>query len=153
MTDFDIFTKVSPYSPEVQGLLDLIKYEYIGMFGTPDPNPLGGLEAAQGPQGSVVLVRRAHQPIAVAGVTLDGPEGDAVLRRMFTVWEYRRRGIARQLLAAAEGEAKRLGAKRMLLETEAAAALALYFAEGYTPVDPFGFYATAPESVFLGKDL
>lgn len=153
MTEFDVYTRVSPYSPEVQHLMDLIKYEYIGMFGSPDPNPLGGLASAQSPVGSVILVRAKSRAVAVCGVSLDGPGSQAVLRRMFTVWEFRRRGIARQLLAAAESEARRLGSEKLLLETEAAAALALYFAEGYTPTEPFGYYANAETSVFLEKIL
>ena len=74
---------------------------------------------------------------------------------MFTLWEHRRQGWARDILRELIVQAQVAGADRLLLETgvQAVPALALYVSEGFVPVEPFGYYADAEGSVFLGKDL
>lgn len=146
-------TEVSPLDERVLHLNELLAYEYIGMYGEPDPNPDGGLEFASGAQGSIILMHLGERTIGITGVTLEGK--DAVLHRMFVRWEYRNHGLAKKLLMIAESESWRLGARRLLLETGTSQvrAIRLYAGQGYTAVDPFGFYAESPHSVFLGKVL
>jgi len=147
---------VKPWDLQVVTLETMLEYEYIGLYGEPDPNPEGGLGGAWGETGSVILLRAYEDgpAIAMCGITMTYP-GIAVLRRMFTTWKYRRRGLAKTMLAHAEEEAKRLGANALWLETGTVqvSAIALYASQGYTAVEPFGYYAESPESVFLGKDL
>lgn len=143
-----------PKRTDVQRLLEFYRYEHIGMYGHPDPNPAG--DPQEPSASSVTLVVYVGTTAAATGsITLDGPNGDAVLRRMFTRWEFRRQGLAARMVDALTEAARSLGAERILLETgvQAVPALALYYSQGFAPVEPFGFYAEAEGSVFLGKDL
>jgi putative acetyltransferase len=83
--------------------------------------------------------------------------GDSVgeIKRMYVSPEARGRGIGRAVLGALEAEARRLGLRRLLLETgkRQAAALALYRRAGFSPIPPFGEYVGSPMSVCLAKDL
>lgn len=144
-----------PNDIRVLELLDLLMYEYIGMYGEPDPNPEGGLERCYGDNGSVVLVSWRKKPVGLAGISFHEINGPAVLHRMFVRYEMRKRGIASGLLEAAEYETRRLGGRELILETGTTqtSAIALYRSHGYQPVDPFGFYADQPTSIFLGKAL
>lgn len=145
------FKNALPDDPDMRRLLELYRYEHIGMYGHPDPNPSG--DPTLDSVSTVAYV--AGVPAATGTITFDGPNGDAVLRRMFTTWEFRRRGLAAYLLEMLARAAKTHGADRLLLETgvQAVPALALYYSQGFTPVEPFGFYAEAEGSVFLGKSL
>lgn len=155
----ELVLSVDPEHVFVTTLLELYRYEHIGMYGQPDPNPRGDVDKAYGLLGATLVIVRGQtgfeQSVAMCAITLDGPNGDAVLRRMFTRWEFRREGMGRVLLRAAAGAARDLKASRLLLETgvQALPALGLYYSDGFHPVDPFGFYAEAEGSVFLGKDL
>ena len=147
----------APDDPWVQDLRMLYRYEHIGVYGHPDPNPEGdGIQ----PGASLTVVGIDDQEVVAMGMATwsDGGQ-DATLRRMFTVWEHRRQGWARDVLRTIITELQQMPAmnrpKRLLLETgvQAVPALALYVSEGFVPVEPFGFYADAEGSVFLGKDL
>ena len=74
---------------------------------------------------------------------------------MFVVDSARRRGFAARILAELEQLAEAAGKLRVVLETGTAQpeAIALYRRKGYTPVEPFGHYRCAPQSVHLGKAL
>ena len=85
-------------------------------------------------------VRQGGFWVAVDGDKVVGmfglaPVSDAAmeLRRMYVASAWRRRGLARQMLAHAEDEARRLGYRLMVLSTSELqeAALALYRAEGF----------------------
>lgn len=144
-------------SPRAQELLELLEYEYIGMYGEPDPDPHGGLERAYGAYGDTVLALFRRKAVGIAGVVIEEIQGEkvATLHRMFVIYPMRGRGIASGLLQECEYAAKGLGAKSLFLETGVTqtSAIALYRSHGYQPVDPFGFYADQPTSVFLGKRL
>lgn len=144
-------------SPRALELLELLEYEYIGMYGEPDPDPDGGLQRAYGSTGDTVLAIFRKKAVGIAGIVVDGEGSDkvATLHRMFVLYPMRGRGIASGLLRECEHAAKGLGAKVLLLETGVTqtSAIALYRSHGYQPVDPFGFYADQPTSVFLGKVL
>jgi len=146
---------VSPRDPRVLELLDLLKYEYIGMYGEPDPNPEGGLERCYGTSGSIVLATYRRKAVGIAGIGFHETDGPAVLHRMFVLYEMRKRGIASGLLFECERAARRLGGRQLVLETGTSqtSAIALYRSKNYLPVDPFGYYADQPTSLFLGKDL
>ena len=59
---------------------------------------------------------------------------DVELRRMYVAPEHRRKGLARVMLRHAEDQARELGYSRMVLSTAEVqkAAIALYYAEGFT---------------------
>ncbi|QNJ56041.1 acetyltransferase [Microbacterium phage Rasputia] len=144
-------------SPRALELLELLEYEYIGMYGEPDPDPHGGLERAYGTHGDTILAISRRKAVGIAGVVIEefGGQKVATLHRMFVLYPFRGRGIASGLLKQCELSARALGAKTLLLETGVTqtSAIALYRSNGYQPVDPFGFYADQPTSVFLGKVL
>lgn len=59
----------------------------------------------------------------------------AVVSRLYVLPAVRRAGLGRRLLAAAQGEAKRLGRRAIIdVHAEAAASIALYEAEGWRRV-------------------
>ena len=74
---------------------------------------------------------------------------------MFVVPEARGRGLARQILAALEADARAAGRSRMVLETgtEQPEALELYASSGYVLVEKFGLYRTYDESRCMAKSL
>ncbi len=81
--------------------------------------------------------------------------GIGEIKRMYVAPAARGRGVGRAVLSALEGEARRLGVRRILLETgiRQTVALALYRRAGYWPAPPFGEYVDSPLSVYLAKDL
>jgi GNAT superfamily N-acetyltransferase len=140
-------------SAAVQELVEEVQAEYVRRYGGPDVTPLAPEEFAP-PHGAFLLGRLGG--LVVGCVGLRGHEsGVAELKRLYVRAEHRRRGHARRLLAAAEERARELGHHRVVLETgtEQPEALAMYRAEGYLPVEPFGHYACSASSHHLGKDL
>lgn len=84
---------------------------------------------------------------------LDATYGE--LKRMYVRPEYRGRGVARKLIQHLEQTARTLGITCMRLETgpEQIEALALYRAEGYADIPPYGEYVGSPVSVCMEKFL
>ena len=82
-------------------------------------------------------------------------ETEAEIKRMYVSPSVRGKGVGRALLSALEEEARRLGTKRLLLETgvRQPEALALYRKSGFAEIAPFGDYASTPLSVCMGKNL
>jgi ribosomal protein S18 acetylase RimI-like enzyme len=117
------------------------------------------------PGGALVIARHAGVAAGMAGVRLlddalagdgrtgDVPTGDvrrggvatgdvrAELKRVYLRPEFRGRGGAELVVRAAEDEARRLGASRMVLETRSdfVAARALYRRLGYDEIEPYTF--------------
>ncbi|RMB58360.1 GNAT family N-acetyltransferase [Tessaracoccus antarcticus] len=78
------------------------------------------------------------------------------LHRIVTSPAARRRGLARQLLAAGIGWAEAQGACRMLLEVEAtnAAALALYATQGFLPIaERRDYYGPGAHAAILERSM
>jgi putative acetyltransferase len=82
-------------------------------------------------------------------------QGTGELKRMYVAPPARGQGIGRALLTELEHEARRLGIRRLVLETgiRQEAALALYRQAGFAVIPAFGEYVDSPTSVCLGKDL
>ena len=86
--------------------------------------------------------------------------GDAIaeIKRMYVSPSARGRGVGRLMLSTLEEEARRLGARRLLLETgpRQREALALYQNAGFTRIPLYGEYVHTPHpdlSVCMAKDL
>ncbi len=77
------------------------------------------------------------------------------VKRMFTLPEYRGKGIARQLLAELESWAAELGANRVVLETgrKQVEAISLYERSGYRRIPNYGQYIGIETSVCYEKPL
>ena len=79
----------------------------------------------------------------------------AEIKRMYTAPEARRQGVSRGVLARLEARGAALGYRRLKLETGLAQpeALALYEAQGWERIAPYGRFRDHPESVCFAKDV
>jgi putative acetyltransferase len=77
----------------------------------------------------------------------------AEVKRMFVEPDQRGRGVGWAVLSSLERAAREMGVTRLVLETgvHQQEAIALYRRAGFTPVDCWGEYATAPTSVCFEK--
>src|SRR3954447_5864768 len=90
------------------------------------------------PHGTFLVVYEGDKPVACGGVRGLG-EGTAEVKRMYVVPEARGNGVGKDLLRRLEEEARRLGYKRLRLDTAASltTAQALYRAAGYAEIDDY----------------
>jgi GNAT superfamily N-acetyltransferase len=104
--------------------------------------------------GAFVVARAGGRTVGCGAVRRLDAE-TAEVKRMFVKRAARGQGIGRLLLAALEGEALLLGARRLVLETgqRQPAALGLYERAGFARIPAFGAYVGTPLSVCMGKDL
>ena len=77
------------------------------------------------------------------------------LKRLFVMPEYRRAGIAMQMISCGEEKAKEIGYDEMVLETgvEMSQAIDLYKKAGYIMVDNFGDYIGDDITCCMKKSL
>jgi GNAT superfamily N-acetyltransferase len=147
--------------PDAQQLIAEVQQEYVERYGDGDATPVdpGQFDPPHGL--FAVLYDEDGTPVATgAWRARDGGEpgladGDAELKRMYTVPSARGRGLARAMLRFLETEAFRAGRRRVVLETglKQPEALALYASEGYEPTEKFGVYRDHELSVCLAKAL
>ncbi len=108
------------------------------------------------PNGVFVLARLDGEAVGCGALKpFDRAAGIGEVKRMYVAPHARRRGISRLVLAHLEARAFELGYHRLQLETgtEQPEALALYAADGWTRITPYGRYKDLPSSVCFGKDL
>lgn len=93
--------------------------------------------------------------LPVGHVTLRRAGEDVELKRMYVAPPYRGNGVAGALLRAAEKEARRRGAPRIVLQTgdRQPDAVRLYEREGYAPIPILPAYATLWFSRCFAKTL
>lgn len=123
---------------------------------------LGGFDASQStsaapgemapPTGAFLVAYMNGHAVACGGLKAEAP-GTCEIKRMFVGGEARRRGVARRLLAALEDEARRLGYRRVVLDTAAplGEAEALYRTAGYQVVPAYNDNPYAAH--WFAKDL
>ena len=100
------------------------------------------------------LVARDGETICGFGaVVATPPYGE--IKRMYVDRAARRRGIGRDLLVALEQRARQLRLTCLRLETgvRQREAIALYAANGFAEIGPFGDYAPDPHSTYMEKSL
>lgn len=116
----------------------LLEYydELRSLFGHFDPTAGGSPPEAEG---GVFLVFQEEGQELCCGAIRPLEAGVGEIKRMFTRPAARGRGLARDLLWELEQEARRLGFRRLVLDTAAplAAALQLYRSQGYEEVPPY----------------
>ncbi len=107
--------------------------------GTGDDTPVAAAEFVP-PAGEFLIAYLDGVPAGCGGWRRHG--ADAELKRMFTAPAARRRGVARQILAAVEDSARLAGAQRLILECgdRQPEAIALYTGAGYERIRDFGYY-------------
>jgi GNAT superfamily N-acetyltransferase len=147
--------------PDAQRLIAEVQQEYVVRYGDIDVSPVDPAEF-DAPNGLfAVAYDEQGEPVgsgawrACAATEAGLADGDAELKRMYTVPSARGRGLARRMLRHLEAEALAAGRRRMVLSTGSAQpeALALYAAEGYLPTLKFGVYREHPDCVCLAKTL
>lgn len=137
-------------------LIGALNAELRGAYSEPGANhfALDSAEVAPG-RGTFLVAYHERAPVGCGAVRLLDP-ATAELKRMYVTPSLRGAGIGWRLLQALEGEARRLGAERLVLETgvRQAAALALYTRCGFEPIPLYGEYRLSPAtSICLGKPL
>ncbi|SHF25238.1 Acetyltransferase (GNAT) family protein [Kaistia soli DSM 19436] len=107
---------------------------------------LARLPGQYGPPDGALLIARDADGLAIGCVALRPFAPEVVeMKRMYVAPEGRGLGLGRGLLQAVLREARRLGAREILLDTlpELSAAIALYRSAGFTEIPPY--YATPIE--------
>lgn len=126
--------------PQALVLIGELQQEYVVRYGGPDETPVDPREFDP-PGGAFLIAELDREPIGCAGLRRHGPD-IVELKRMYVRASYRRRGLARALLAGVEARARSLGYRQVLLETgsKQPEAVALYLASGYQPIENVGYY-------------
>jgi drug/metabolite transporter (DMT)-like permease/GNAT superfamily N-acetyltransferase len=118
--------------------------------------PEGGVETVESeyeePHGAFVVLYEAGRPIACGGIRALG-DGVGEVKRMYVVPEARGHGNGARLLGALEDEARRLGYRRLRLDTAEPLreAAALYRGAGYRDVPDYNGNTAA--SLWFEKEL
>ena len=139
-----------------RALISELNAELSGLYPEPGANHFGldPEEVAEG-RGAFLVVHHQGVPVGCGALRrLDAETGE--LKRMYVSPTVRGTGLGRRLVDALEAEARKLGVRRLVLETGTRqhAALALYRATGFQPIPLYGEYTRSPEtSVCLGKEL
>ncbi|WP_116453112.1 GNAT family N-acetyltransferase [Blastococcus litoris] len=143
-----------PYDdPLAQYLVEAVQQEYVQRYGGRDAAVVEPAEFLP-PQG-LFLVAEVDGVPAGCGAWRAMPDGAAEIKRVYVEPGFRRRGVARLVVAALEQSAAAAGHPEVVLNSgrEQPEALALYADMGYRPVAGYGIYACAPGAVFLGKRI
>ena len=150
--------RVEPASlsdPQVRALIAFHQQDMndISPPGTSYALDLSGLS---GPDVTVVGAWHGERLVGIGALKRLG-EGTAELKSMRTVPDFLGRGVARHLLAELVAIARRLGLKRLSLETgtspDFAPAIALYTGNGFVAGDGFAGYANGPHNQCYHRDL
>lgn len=152
-------------SPVAAALIGALNAELSAAYPEAGANHFGlsAAEVAPG-SGAFLVARSGGQPVGCGALrrliepALVAELGPAVgeLKRMYVAPYARGQGIGAALVTALEAEARRLGLRRLVLETgtRQAAALALYRRAGFMDIPPYGEYrASAATSVCLAKAI
>ncbi len=141
-------------SDVVQRLIAALNAELSALYPEPGATHFTLTEADVAPGNGTFLVARIDgQPLG-CGALRRWNETEAELKRMYVAKEARGRGIGRALLEALEAEARRMGIRRMVLETgiRQTAAEGLYRQSGYVVVPTFPQYVS-PIALCMAKEL
>lgn len=139
--------------PVARYLVEAVQQEYVVRYGGRDAAVVDPAEFE--PPAGLFLVAEVEGVPAGCGAWRVLPSGDVEIKRVYVEPAFRRRGLARRLMAALEASAARAGHRSVVLNTgqQQPEALALYERLGYRPVPGYGVYACAPDAVFLGREL
>ena len=136
----------NPYRPEAVDLFENLWAELGKMYGDKGPCRFRP-EQVDYPDGVFVIAWRDGQAIGCGAIRPLEP-GFAELKRMYVRPEARRKGVAREILAALERKAAELGYSSIRLETGDVQpeAVALYTSAGYSAVECYGEHKEDPHS-------
>lgn len=105
-------------------------------------------------RGAFFIAYAGGKPVACGAVRRIDAD-TAEIKRMYVEPHVRGQGIGRRVLTVLETEARRLGVRRLVLETgeRQHEAVALYERAGFVRVPRFGEYIDSPLSVCMGKGI
>lgn len=140
--------------PLVRQLVAELQQEFVLRYGGPDAAAVDPAEFMASSGAFLVAFDAAGDVVATGAYRLLAA-ATAEIKRMYVPAAFRRRGYARLMLAALSAAAREAGVRHLVLNTGRAQpeAIALYEAEGWTPIPPFGHYATSPGALFFGREL
>jgi GNAT superfamily N-acetyltransferase len=151
--------RVAAYdSADAKLLTAEVQQEYVRRYGGEGDTAPVDTSEFDGPHGRFFMVYVDDVPAAMGGWRRHEPLAewsDAEIKRMYVRPAFQRRGLARLILAELERTAADAGITRLILETGLAQpeAIAMYRSAGYDRIPAFGYYASEPDSVHLGKVL
>jgi GNAT superfamily N-acetyltransferase len=139
--DSTVVVVTSPDDPLAAPLVEELSREYDERYGLNDGIPSSAelsrypaevFTEAQG--GTFILLLADGQPVA-GGAFMREDDDTVEVKRVWTHSRFRRRGLARRVMAELEEEARRRGVATVVLTTGARQpeAVALYLSLGYTP--------------------
>jgi putative acetyltransferase len=143
----------SPDQPDVLALLEKA-WAYSDALYPAESNHHLDATGLAAPEVSFFVARRAGIALG-CGALVQATAGSGELKSLFVDEAARGLGIGRQLLAAIEAQATRLGLTLIQLETgiRQPEAMRLYERAGYRPRGPFGAYHPDPLSLFMEMHL
>ena len=111
-------------------------------------------EQIEGGRGTFLVARHDGRAVGCGAIRLLD-ETTAEVKSMYSEPSMRGTGVGRGVLQSLEVVARDLGVRRLVLETgvHQHAAIGLYRRAGFTQVDCWGEYASAPTSVCYEKNL
>jgi drug/metabolite transporter (DMT)-like permease/GNAT superfamily N-acetyltransferase len=144
---------VAPEDPTAAALLTLYADEIDSRFINREPCRVETMAAEyEEPAGTFLVVYEDGRAVACGGIRALG-DGAGELKRMYVVPDARGRGIGASLLRRLEDEARRLGYRRLRLDTAAPLkeAQELYRSAGYQEIADYNGNTAA--SLWMEKDL
>ena len=143
----------SPDQPEVIQLIAELD-AYQDTLYPPESRHALDLASLKQPHVLFAVARDASGQACGCGAVVLGDEYGEV-KRMYVATSQRGAGVARQVLALLEDQARARGCVRLMLETgpRQPEALAFYASMGYERRGPFGDYRDDPLSVFMHKRI
>ena len=142
--------RIANVDPESVAALSLLRHAAIEVRALYDeiPGPPWPTNSALGPRDIYVLAYEGEDPIA-CGAFRELDARTCEVHRVFVLREYRRRGVASEILSYLQEEARRMGYELMRLETgkRQLAAMEFYARFGFSKIEPFGVHVGDPTSV------
>ena len=142
-------------SPDARRLIAALDAE-LGALYPPEQRfgPNFKAEQIEGGRGTFLVARHGGRAVGCGAIRLLD-ETTAEVKRMYSEPSLRGTGVGRSVLERLEAAARELGVRRLVLETgvHQHAAIGLYRSAGFTQVDCWGEYASAPTSVCYEKSL
>jgi len=122
-------------------------------YGERGPKPLPN-DDFEPPKGCFVLATANGIGVGCGGFRFLRPDV-AEIKRMYVDPDFRKRSIARRILAFLEDRARSVGYREAWLETgtEQPEAIALYTSFGYTPIAPYGEFKNDARSRCFSRSL
>lgn len=156
MTEMPLRLERVPYDhPDAVALRDAMVAEVTEVYGSQRDHASDAGAKGITPESVVMTLVGYDGDRPVAHAVLRRLGDDVEIKRMYVSPEARGRGATNALMAALEGEARTLGAPRIVLHTgdRQVAAIRTYERHGYTPIDIYEPYIGMPASLCFEKVL